>query len=64
MYKRQTIHYPTPIHLQPASLSLGHKKGDFPITEKQSEHILTLPVNQSLKEEDMEKIISIINRFS
>ncbi len=57
------IHYPTPIHLQPASKSLGHKGGDFPEAEKQSKQILTLPVNQSLKQEELEKIISTINRF-
>ena len=57
------IHYPTPIHLQPASKSLGHQEGDFPVAEKQSEQILTLPVNQSLGQEDIEKIISKINRF-
>ena len=27
------IHYPIPIHLQPASKFLGYKKGDFPVTE-------------------------------
>ncbi|SVE14014.1 uncharacterized protein METZ01_LOCUS466868, partial [marine metagenome] len=57
------IHYPTPIHLQPASESLGHQRGDFPLAEKQSEQILTLPVNQSLERADIEKISSIINRF-
>ena len=57
------IHYPTPIHLQPASESLGHKGGDFPEAEKQSKQVLTLPVNQSLKQEELEKIISTINRF-
>ena len=51
------IHYPTPIHLQPASESLGHQGGDFPIAEKQSEQILTLPVNQSLEQAEIEKII-------
>ena len=57
------IHYPTPIHLQPASESLGHQEGDFPVAEKQSEQILTLPVNQSLEQAEIEKIISTINRF-
>ncbi len=57
------IHYPTPIHLQPASKSLGYKAGDFPIAEKQAERILTLPVNQSLEQGDIEKIISAINKF-
>ena len=44
-----SIHYPIPIHLQPASKKFGYKKGSFPIAEKQSRNILTLPINQYLK---------------
>lgn len=57
------IHYPVPIHLQPAAKKLGYKLGDFPSTEKQAKEILTLPVNQFLKINDLEKIISLINEF-
>ena len=57
------IHYPIPIHLQPASKNLGYKEGDFHITEKQSKQILTLPINQFLSEVDLERIISVINQF-
>lgn len=57
------IHYPIPIHLQPASRKLGFKKGDFPITEKQSKEILTLPINQSLTRSNLDMIISKINEF-
>jgi dTDP-4-amino-4,6-dideoxygalactose transaminase len=58
-----TIHYPVPIHLQPASKKLGYKTGDFPITENQSKEILTLPVNQYLTKIDLEYVISVINQF-
>ena len=57
------IHYPIPIHLQPASKKLGYKEGDFFVTEKQSKQILTLPINQFLSEVDLERIISVINQF-
>ncbi len=57
------IHYPVPIHLQPAAKKLGHKVGDFPITERQSKEILTLPVNQYLAKADLERIVQIINDF-
>ena len=43
------IHYPVPIHLQRASKELGYKKKEFPVTEKQAKTILTLPINQFLK---------------
>jgi len=57
------IHYPIPIHLQPAAKELGYKVGDFPVTEKQAKEILTLPVNQYLERIDLERIISVINQF-
>ena len=57
------IHYPIPIHLQPAAKYLGYKKGSFPNTEKQSRKILTLPIHQNLKKSDLEKIVNIMNKF-
>ena len=57
------IHYPIPIHLQPASSKLGYKKGDFPITEKQSKEILTLPINQYLDKDDLDRVVYIVNEF-
>ena len=57
------IHYPIPIHLQPAASKLGYKEGSFPITEKQSSEILTLPVNQSLKLKDLQTITQKINNW-
>lgn len=38
------IHYPIPIHLQKAYEYLGYREGDFPITEKYSKEILSLPM--------------------
>ena len=47
------IHYPIPIHLQPATKFHNYKKNDFPITEKQSKRYI-LPINQYL-EKDIQK---------
>ena len=60
---KTAIHYPVPIHLQPASKSLGYKEGDLPVTEKQAKEILTLPVNQYLAGSDLERVITAINSF-
>lgn len=60
---KTTIHYPVPIHLQPAAEYLGYKKGDFPMTEKQAERILTLPVNQYLSRGDQNIVIEEILKF-
>ena len=57
------IHYPIPIHLQPAASGLGHGEGDFPATERQAGRILTLPVNQSLGEAEIERVAETVNRF-
>ena len=58
-----SIHYPTPIHLQPASKHLKYNKGDLPITEKQANKILTLPINQFITEKQIKKICKLINNF-
>jgi dTDP-4-amino-4,6-dideoxygalactose transaminase len=57
------IHYPIPIHLQPAAKRFGHKKGDFKNTESQAKSILTLPINQFLKEKEIILISKKINNF-
>ena len=53
----------SPIHLQPAARDLGHKKGDFPATERQADRILTLPVNQYMSEADVEAVASEVLAF-
>jgi dTDP-4-amino-4,6-dideoxygalactose transaminase len=57
------IHYPIPIHLQPAAKKLNYKKGDFERTEEQAGRILTLPINQSLKKEQIIFIAKAVNSF-
>ena len=54
-----SIHYPIPIHLQPASKKFKYKLGDFPKTEEQAKKIITLPINQfvSKKENLPKKVI-------
>src|SRR6202140_1654162 len=38
------IHYPVPIHLQPAYRDLGYRQGDFPVTEDYARRIFSLPM--------------------
>ncbi len=51
------IHYPIPIHLQGAYKELGHKAGDFPLTESQSHRILSLPMFAELSNELIEHVV-------
>lgn len=57
------IHYPVPIHLQPAARELGHAAGDFPATERQAGRILSLPIHQFLTEADVDHVCDTIHRF-
>ncbi|MBC7905461.1 MAG: DegT/DnrJ/EryC1/StrS family aminotransferase [Rhodospirillaceae bacterium] len=57
------IHYPIPIHLQPAAHSLGHGAGSFPVTEAQASRILSLPINQFLTDADIDTVADAINGF-
>ena len=49
--------------MQPASKKLNYKQGDFPITEKQSETILTLPIHQYLENHEIQYIAKNLNEF-
>ena len=57
------IHYPVPIHLQPACRYLGYSLGDFPVTEYQAGRILSLPINQSLTSEQVCWVAETVNKF-
>jgi len=57
------VHYPKPLHLQPAFSSLGYKEGDCPIAEAVSKNILALPMHPFLTKEEQDHIISSINTY-
>jgi len=57
------IHYPIPIHRQPAAAHLGYREGDFPAVEAQARRILTLPVNQFMTPDDIARVARAVNRF-
>jgi dTDP-4-amino-4,6-dideoxygalactose transaminase len=58
------IHYPVAIHLQEAAKYLGYKKGDFPVAEKQTNTILSLPIFPELKNEQVDYVADSIINFS
>lgn len=57
------IHYPVPIHLQPAYQDLGYRKGDFPITERYANEILSLPMYPELPYEAVNYVVDAIHEF-
>ncbi|MDP6042162.1 MAG: DegT/DnrJ/EryC1/StrS family aminotransferase [Candidatus Latescibacteria bacterium] len=50
------IHYPIPLHLQPAFSDLGYRSGDFPIAEQSATEILSLPLYPELEPNQIEYI--------
>jgi dTDP-4-amino-4,6-dideoxygalactose transaminase len=57
------VHYPIPIHYQQAAAYLGYKRGDFPVTERQAETILSLPVYPELTDAQVEYIAAQVQSF-
>jgi len=57
------IHYPIPIHRQPAARSLRYKEGDFPVCEAQAKRILSLPIHQYLSYHEIDLVAESVNRF-
>jgi len=57
------MHYPVPIHLQPACQHLGYAKGSLPITEEISQTCLSLPVYPGLTDEQRTYVVENIQDF-
>ncbi len=53
------VHYPKPLHLQECFAYLGYKSGDFPIAEKISNEIMSLPMNPDLNEDEIVYIMRV-----
>lgn len=54
------IHYPIPLHLQPAYHQLGYAKGSFPRTERAAAEILSLPMYAELSPEQLARVAEAI----
>ena len=57
------VHYPTPIHLQPAARDLGYSANDFPKTMRLCSRILSLPLYPGLTEEQQDYVVDLFARF-
>jgi dTDP-4-amino-4,6-dideoxygalactose transaminase len=58
------IHYPIPIHLQPAYRDLGYRPGDFPVTEDYARRILSLPIYAELTPEIIGRVAETLSEFA
>ncbi|AXA34974.1 MAG: glutamine--scyllo-inositol aminotransferase [Candidatus Sumerlaea sp.] len=57
------IHYPIPLHLQPAYAHLGLPEGTFPIAEELARTTLSLPLYAQLPMSDVERVCDVIEEF-
>ena len=57
------IHYPIPMHLQPAAKHLKYSKGDFPKAENLANTSLSLPVHEFVTKSQLTKMADLINKF-
>jgi len=58
------IYYPKPLHLYPHLEYLGYKEGDFPVAEQAAKEVVSLPVNPSLSETQVEYIIESVKEIA
>ena len=54
------VHYPIPVHLQPAYRNLGYSAGDFPVSEAVARDVLSLPMFPELTDAQIEEISSVV----
>jgi UDP-2-acetamido-2-deoxy-ribo-hexuluronate aminotransferase len=54
------VHYPMPIHMQPVFASLNLARGSFPVSERASERVLSLPMHPYMSDADVETVTSAL----
>src|ERR1017187_1446907 len=57
------VHYPVPLHLQPACCHLGYRSGDFPVAERLAREIVSLPMHPFLRRDQVEYVAGIAEEF-
>ncbi len=55
------LHYPLPLHLQKACAALGHKAGDFPMSECLGRQCLSLPMFAELREDQLRRVSDVLH---
>jgi len=57
------IHYPIPLHLQPAFAALGCRPGDFPVAEVAAREILSLPLYPEMTDAQVREVANSTREF-
>jgi dTDP-4-amino-4,6-dideoxygalactose transaminase len=54
------VHYPIPVHLQPAYRDLGYAAGSFPVAESAAAEVLSLPIFPEMTETQVESVAEVL----
>ena len=57
------VHYPVPLHLQPAFKHLGYKRGDFPVTERIGDQEISLPIFPEMTDQQFNWVCQSLKAF-
>ena len=57
------IHYPKPMYLQEGCKFLGHKRGDFPVTDYHTKNLISFPCDQHMTKKQLDYIVKTVNTF-
>jgi len=57
------IHYPTPVHLQPACASIGYGPGAFPVCERMAGELLSLPFFPGIRDDEIDRVGDALTRI-
>jgi dTDP-4-amino-4,6-dideoxygalactose transaminase len=58
-----SVHYPVPVHRQPAYQHLGYAEGDFPCAERACREVLSLPLYPELTEDELRHVAAAVSAF-
>ena len=58
------VHYPVPLHLQPAYADLGYTPGDLPVTEMVADTCLSLPIYPEMTDVQQERVVAALYAFA
>lgn len=57
------VHYPVPLHLQPAYAELGYRRGQLPVSEEVADTCLSLPLYPEMSEAQQDRVVAVIAEF-